>query len=120
MHITKSFGKKYKKIQHYDKYIKRINDCEKKRREFNIYNELLKKKVAHAKKRQEKHNKNLLDELNLQYNVEGHGKVLMNGYTKLFDAFMIVKLHDYGLYLDNMQSFYKIKRDILRSKLFQN
>ena len=103
------FWKKYKKLPNWKKIIQRIEEAEDKRQQNEKYTALLKKKMAYYKE-------NALTKLKLVYRFEGEPSVLLNnGYTELFDRFVLIKVNEYGL-----NAWDQVKRETLQCKLFWN
>ena len=110
------FWKKYKLIKNWEKYINRINDSEKKRNELSQYQNILNKKVGDILKNNS--NKHKFDRLKIIYEIDGANKISLNGYTKLFDTFVLFKVYEYGL--SSKECWINVRKDILKSKLFFN
>merc|ERR1712048_539844 len=96
-------GKNWKKL------IQRIEDVQSQREENEKYVQLLEKKIT-------KYKGSALTKFKLVYECDGESSVLLNnGYTELFDRFVLIKVHEYGL-----DAWNEIKKETLRCKLFWN
>ena len=101
-------------MDNWKKLIERIETAETKREENDRYKDLLNKKIS--KKKKQKKKIDLLNKLKLIYEIEGEKQIkFTNGYTQLFDKFILLKVEQYGL-----NEWDKIKRDTLKCKLFWN
>lgn len=100
-----TFWDRYKEIEGHEKYILQIEAQEKKAAKLENQLKLLKAKLEACN--------DPLENLTVQSVPSSSKRV----YTKAEDRFLLVKVHEYGLFLESLNE--KIKEDIMRLDLFK-
>lgn len=101
----KKFWESYKIIEGYEKYISQIESSEKKLAKLISQLKLLSQKVEALH--------DPLEDLKIQYPPNNSKRI----YSKLEDRFLLLSVHKFGLFSDNLMD--KIKEEIMNSDLFR-